>query len=162
MRSWNPFSPRNWRRKNFDDSHNPIRQIAERETDNDLQKPPQQLLCDVHEEVLKVLPYWNKIENGERLTYKERFTCYSALINSQKRIASLQTKNAINSVRLAFWSIVIAAIAAAFAATSLYIQVNNQKHPEDTESHEKEKGFGVPREDLRKIKEGLKHLAPPE
>jgi len=162
MRSRIPFSPRNWKRKNFDDSYNPIRSLAENETDHDLQKTPQQILCDVHEEVLEVLPYWDKIREGKRLNHAERFNCYSALINSQKRMASLQTKNAINSGRIAFWAMIFAFIALIFSGASLYIQIYNHKDSEHAEPHQSVTNFGKQREHLPAEKDSLKHLAPPE
>lgn len=40
-----------WKRKDFGDSHGvpPVRPDAEKETNQDLQKPIQQIMCDVHE-----------------------------------------------------------------------------------------------------------------
>jgi len=49
---------RRWRRKSFPDPDQTkgLRHLTETETDRDLQKPAQQLLCDVHEECLNPLP----------------------------------------------------------------------------------------------------------
>ena len=42
-----------WKRINFDPPpHDIVRVVAEHETNNDVRKPIQQLICDVHEEVL--------------------------------------------------------------------------------------------------------------
>ena len=51
--SYDADPPRKWKRKNFDESIlNGLspRERSEIETDRDLGKPPEQLVCDVHEE----------------------------------------------------------------------------------------------------------------
>jgi hypothetical protein len=108
-RHWWPWHIRNWTRIDFDvPAKATKRELAEEEADRDLQKSPQQLLCDVHEEVLEVLPFYTKLKNGETLTEEERFRCFSALLNSQKRIASMNTRIAFNSGKAAAWTLFIA------------------------------------------------------
>lgn len=47
--------PHKWKRKLYDESKHAglsRRELAELETDRDMDKPPEQLVCDVHEETL--------------------------------------------------------------------------------------------------------------
>ncbi len=113
-----PHGIRKWTRVDFDSNTPPHRGLAETETDRDLQKSPQQLLCDVHEGVLPVNDYFVKVGAGGKLTDTDYLICYTALLNSQKKIASLNAKIAIDSgksTRLSMWiaflSLVVASIA---------------------------------------------------
>lgn len=115
-RHWWPWHIRNWTRIDFDiPSSRTKRELAEVETDHDLQKSPQQLLCDVHEEVLEVLPFYDKLRNGTPLTDADKLVCFSALLNSQKRIASLNTQTSFNARRIARLSVWIAVLSVCIA-----------------------------------------------
>ncbi len=79
---------RKWERKNLDPDTDgnmtadkkDIRMLAENETDRDLQKPIQQLLCDVHEEVHQ--KHRTKIQN---------------LIHANKRMVSMLARVALSN-----------------------------------------------------------------
>ncbi len=79
--------PRKWKRKNFDESKLPapdkVRERSEIETDRDLAKPIEQLLCDVHEE----------IHNDKRASLEN-------IASAQKRMVSMMARVAISSERL--------------------------------------------------------------
>ncbi len=97
----NPFKRiRKWTRKEFTlpptGADLERRKLAEIETDRDLQKPSQQLLCDVHDESLAGIPEDTAIE-VKMLFQLQR------LVGAQKRMVSLQTKLAFESSRLNSW-----------------------------------------------------------
>jgi hypothetical protein len=98
----NPFQNiRNWTRKDFDESDEEKKARRERarvETDHDLQKPVQQLLCDVHEESLAPVPTTSE---GAAIVFQ-----LQRLIGAQKRMVSLQTVSTFQTGRtnaLVFW-----------------------------------------------------------
>jgi hypothetical protein len=105
----NPFQNiRRWSRKNFPDPDQSkgLRHLGETETDRDLQKPVQQLLCDVHEECLNPLP---PNDTNEKLIILQ----LQRLVGAQKRMVSLQAVSAFQSSRtnaLIFWLTLIIVI----------------------------------------------------
>ena len=105
----NPFqSIRKWTRTNFSDPDQTkgLKYLAEVETDRDLQKPVQQLLCDVHEESLNPLPPKAPGETDEHWNQRLVVLQLQRLIGAQKRMVSLQTVSAFQTSRtnaLVFW-----------------------------------------------------------
>lgn len=157
MKSWYPFSPRNWKRKNFDSFPSERRLVAEAETDHDLQKSPQQLLCDAHEEALITNRYFEKIRKKEEITQEDYLICFNALLGVQKRIASLQMRNALNSGKVAWIAIGIAALSLAMSIYGLVSSKNDQStvEPENYNQAQADLNEG------RKGQKELNHLAPP-
>jgi len=89
---WASDPERGWERKNYDegklDRLSPRRR-AELETDRDLEKPVEQLVCDVHEETHD--PNRSPLEN---------------IAGAQKRMVSMMARVAISNQRIAtkmFW-----------------------------------------------------------
>jgi hypothetical protein len=83
---FDPDPPRKWRRKNYDESvfeGLSVRERSEIETDRDLAKPPEQLVCDVHEE-----------------THADR-TALDNIAGAQKRLVSLMARIAKSNDRIA-------------------------------------------------------------
>jgi len=109
----NPFSSiRKWTRKDFPDADlsRGVRCLAEVETDRDLQKPIQQLLCDVHEESLCPLPERAAGETDEHWNLRLAVLQLQRIIGAQKRMVSLQMVSAFQSSRtnaLVMWLTVI-------------------------------------------------------
>jgi len=105
----NPFQDiRKWSRKNFPDPDQTkgLRHLAEVETDRDLQKPVQQLLCDVHEEALNPLPPKAPGETDDHWNLRLVVLQLQRLVGAQKRMVSLQTVSAFQTSRtnaLVFW-----------------------------------------------------------
>src|SRR4051794_30439181 len=99
--SLNPFRDiRDWTRVPFkEDLGSPVRELAALETDHDLQKDVQNLLCDVHEEAL--LPTITK-EEWEQMGGPERRLqlALQKLMGTNKRLASLLTVSALETERL--------------------------------------------------------------
>jgi hypothetical protein len=99
--SLNPFRDiRNWIRVPFaEDRGSPVRELAALETDHDLQKEVQNLLCDVHEEALDPI-----IRNEEwqqmPLPEKRLQLALQKLMGVNKRLASLLTVSALETSRL--------------------------------------------------------------
>lgn len=91
----NPFQNiRNWTRKDFDEADEEKKARRERariETDRDLQKPIQQLLCDVHEESLASVPATSE---GAAIAFQ-----LQRLIGAQKIMVSLQTVSTFQTGR---------------------------------------------------------------
>ena len=82
---------RKWKRKNYDESklHNPlIREDFELETDRDLDKPLEQLVCDVHEET----------NNTNRAPLEN-------IAHAQKRMVSMMARIAKSNEILTKWII---------------------------------------------------------
>ena len=95
--NYDPDPPRRWKRKNYDESFLPqltVRKRSEIETDRDLAKPPEQLVCDVHEETHGA---GNVMEN---------------LAGAQKRMVSLMARVAKSNDRASFWMIVLTLVIA--------------------------------------------------
>jgi hypothetical protein len=116
----NPFKNiRKWTRKNFPDPDTTkgLRHLAEIETDRDLQKPVQQLMCDVHEESLNPLPAQAPGESDEHW-YKERVLLQlQRLIGAHKRMVSLQAVSTFRMERtniLVFWLTCLLVVQTAF------------------------------------------------
>ncbi len=106
----NPFQNiRQWKRKDFaedPDQTKGLRHLAEIETDRDLQKPVQQLLCDVHEECLNPLPPIAPGETEQHWNERLAVLQLQRLVGAQKRMVSLQTVSAFQTSRtnaLVFW-----------------------------------------------------------
>jgi len=115
-----PFGIRNWTRVDFDSNLPPERSLAEAETDRDLQKSPQQLLCDVHEGVLPVNDYILRVQAGYRMTRVDYILCYTALLNSQKKIASLNARIALESGKTTRLSLFVAFLSLLVAAYAVF------------------------------------------
>jgi hypothetical protein len=84
--TFNADPPRKWKRKNFDEeklSGLNVRERSEIETDRDLIKPIEQLVCDVHEEIHNT--------NGTELG---NLSCV------QKRMVSMMARVALSNDRL--------------------------------------------------------------
>ncbi|PYK98175.1 MAG: hypothetical protein DME19_13515 [Verrucomicrobia bacterium] len=90
-----------WSRKDFPDPPPglSLRQLAELETDHDLQKPVQQLICDVHEECLNELP--PKVQGESEQHWNERLVVLQLqrLIGAQKRMVSMMGRVALEHER---------------------------------------------------------------
>ena len=106
----NPFrSICKWKRKDFaedPDQTKGLRHLAEVETDRDLQKPVQQLLCDVHEESLNPLPPIAPGETEQHWNERLAVLQLQRLVGAQKRMVSLQTVSTFQTGRtnaLIFW-----------------------------------------------------------
>lgn len=100
----NPFKNiRKWTRKDFTPPPTGIgaewRKTAEIETGRDLQKPVQQLMCDVHEESLDPLPLKADGETDEHWNQRLAVLQLQRLIGAQKRMVSLQTVIAFENAR---------------------------------------------------------------
>ena len=84
---------RDWTRKDFTPPPTgpgaEWREVAEVETDRDLQKPVQQLVCDVHEECLCPLPDRAQGETDEHWNQRLAVLQLQRLIGAQKRMVSL-------------------------------------------------------------------------
>lgn len=88
----NPFSDiQNWKRKDYPELPPPdvLRMWAERETARDLEKPPQQLLCDTMEETLLAL-YQKKNPDGSSPEISEEVRMLRQLLAATRRMTSLQ------------------------------------------------------------------------
>jgi len=100
----NPFQNiRQWKRKDFaedPDQTKGLRHLAEIETDRDLQKPVQQLLCDVHEECLNPLPPRAPGETEEHWNEARMLLQLQRLVGAQKRMVSLQTVSTFQTSRM--------------------------------------------------------------
>lgn len=99
----NPFQNiRKWTRRDFPDADQTkgLRYLAEVETDRDLQKPVQQLLCDVHEESLNPLPPIAPGETEQHWNERLAVLQLQRLIGAQKRMVSLQTVSTFQTERL--------------------------------------------------------------
>ncbi len=105
----NPFKNiRKWTRKDFPDIDPKwvVRKIAEEETDRDLQKPVQQLLCDVHEESLTPLAEKATGESDEHWNQRLAVLQLQRIVGAQKRMVSLQAASTFQTSRtgdLVFW-----------------------------------------------------------
>jgi hypothetical protein len=96
--SLNPFRDiREWTRVPFrEDMGSPVRQDAALETDHDLQKEVQNLLCDVHEEALHPSINWEIMTIPERQLH----LALQKLMGINKRLASLLTVSALETGRV--------------------------------------------------------------
>jgi hypothetical protein len=113
MSEYDPDPPHKWQRKKYDET--PLRRLdyrkdedrrrgAEMETDRDLAKPMEQLVCDVHEE-----------------THDPNRSELANLAGAQKRMVSMMARVAKSSDRASFWMIVLTfAIALMTAALLLF------------------------------------------
>ena len=96
--SLNPFRDiRDWTRVPFtEDLGSPVRQLAVLETDHDLQKDVQNLLCDVHEEAMDPSINWKVMTPPERQLH----LALQKLMGINKRLASLLTVSALETARV--------------------------------------------------------------
>jgi hypothetical protein len=99
--SLNPFRDiRDWTRVLFkEDLGSPVRTLAVLETDHDLQKEVQNLLCDVHEEALHPIikdEEWQQMPAPERRLH----LALQKLMGTNKRLASLLTVSALETARV--------------------------------------------------------------
>lgn len=96
---FDPDPPHKWRRKLYDEA--PLRKLdykkdedrrkgSEIETNRDLEKPMEQLVCDVHEE-----------------THDPNRTELANLAGAQKRMVSMMARVAKSSDRASFWMIIL-------------------------------------------------------
>ncbi len=111
---FDPEPSQNWQRKLYDEA--PLRQLdyrkdedrrkgSEIETNRDLDKPLEQLVCDVHEE-----------------THDPKRTEIANLAGAQKRMVSMMARVAKSNDRVSFWMIILTvAIALMTAALLLFI-----------------------------------------
>lgn len=85
-----------WERKDFPDNQSladDLRKWAEDETSRDLQKAPQQLLCDTIEETLKA-----QYKSDQKPNIEEA-NILRCLLGATRRLTSLQTVNSLSSSR---------------------------------------------------------------
>jgi hypothetical protein len=96
--SLNPFRDiRDWTRVPFkEDQDSPVRKLAVLETDHDLQKDVQNLLCDVHEEAMDPSINWEVMTPPERQLH----LALQKLMGINKRLASLLTVSALETARV--------------------------------------------------------------
>jgi hypothetical protein len=99
--SLNPFRDvRDWTRVQFaEDRGSPVRPLAVLETDHDLQKEVQNLLCDVHEEALDPIitnDQWQQMPLPEQRLQ----LALQKLMGVNKRLASLLTVSALETARV--------------------------------------------------------------
>jgi hypothetical protein len=98
--------PRRWRRKNYDESvfaGMSVRQRSEIEADRDLAKPPEQLVCDVHEE-----------------THANR-AALENIAGAQKRLVSLMARVAKSNDRIARYILWLTFAIAIMTAVIMFI-----------------------------------------
>src|SRR5258708_3408940 len=86
-----------WTRINSPDPDQtmPLTKLAELETGRDLQKPVQQLLCDVHEEVNVDLPPRASGETEEHWNQVRVVLQLQRLVGAQKRMVSMMGRVAL-------------------------------------------------------------------
>ena len=124
--------PRKWRRKAYDEG--PLRSLdyrksddrrkgSEIETDRDLGKPVEQLVCDVHEE-----------------THDPNRTDLANIAGAQKRMVSMMACVAKSNDRMTRWMLILTVVIAAMTAIILYLTVvmtkqsNSSNKPVETTS----------------------------
>jgi len=92
---------RNWKRRDFPtiDGNWMKRKVAEEETDRDLQKPVQQLLCDAHEEALDPIDPSNLPLATAQLMKN--------LVGVNKRMTSLMVVSAYENTKMTRWVIAL-------------------------------------------------------
>jgi hypothetical protein len=96
--SLNPFRDvRDWTRVPFkEDLGSRVRELAALETDHDLQKDVQNLLCDVHEEAMDPTINWKIMTVPEHQLH----LALQKLMGINKRLASLLTVSALETARV--------------------------------------------------------------
>lgn len=96
--SLNPFKDiRDWTRIPFkEDLGSRVRELAALETDHDLQKDVQNLLCDVHEEAMDPTINWEIMTVPEHQLH----LALQKLMGINKRLASLLTVSALETARV--------------------------------------------------------------
>jgi len=97
---------RKWKRKNYDESklHHPlVLEDFELETDRDLDKPLEQLVCDVHEET----------NNKDRPPLEN-------IAHAQKRMVSMMARIAKSNTILTKWIIILTVIIAIMTLIMLF------------------------------------------
>jgi len=102
-----PDPPRKWTRKEYDESKLDgltRRERSELETDRDLDKPLEQLVCDVHEE-----------------THDPRRTAEENIAGGQKRMVSMMARVAKSNARATRWMIVLTAVIVAMTLTLILL-----------------------------------------
>jgi hypothetical protein len=112
---YDPEPPHTWTRKDFDLrllAGLSSRERAEKETDRDLVKPIEQLLCDVHDMA-------ERIEQGGDLASKP----IQAMLHAQKRMVSMMAKVALSNDRLAWRMEVLTWVVTALAALSAILSL---------------------------------------
>jgi hypothetical protein len=131
----NPFQNiQKWDRKDFPE-HPPgltLRQIAERKTDRDLQKPVQQLLCDVHEECLNTLPEKATGETDAHWRQGQVVLQLQRLVGAQKRMVSLTAVTAFQSGKtnaLVFWLTLVIVLQTFWLLWLTFFPRQNSPHP---------------------------------
>jgi hypothetical protein len=86
----NPYTGESWARLDWDTQTPPVRALMERETNRDLAKSLEQLLCDVHEEIHH--------NDGRRLDEPRR-SAEENFAHAQKRMVALMARTAIDNNR---------------------------------------------------------------
>jgi hypothetical protein len=110
-----PDPPQNWRRKNYDEA--PLRALdykkdedrrkgSEIETNRDLDKPMEQLVCDVHEE-----------------THDPDRTDLANIAGAQKRMVSMMARVARSNDRMTRWMLFFTVVITILTAIILYLTV---------------------------------------
>ena len=111
----NPFKNiQDWQRKDFQEypPPNELRDWAERETARDLEKPPQQLLCDTMEETLLAL-YQKKNPDDSVATVSGEVRMLRQLLGATRRLTSLQVVMSYENGRtnaILFWLSILVGI----------------------------------------------------
>ena len=127
-----PDPPRKWKRVSFDEAslnEKPLRLRSEVETDRDLAKPIQQLICDCHEETE------NNLDKQP----------LQGMARAQKRMVSMMGQVAISNNALAWrmevltWVVVaLAFVGVALGSIQVYVAIRSMPHQvEQTKAAEK-------------------------
>lgn len=122
-----PKGIRKWTRKDF--SPPPTgpgvewRKIAELEIDQDLQKPVQQLVCDVHEQCINPLPQKAEGETVEQWNSERTVLQLERLVGAQKRMVSLMGRVAWEHERSSNWLVRLTWILVAMTGVLIWLTV---------------------------------------
>jgi hypothetical protein len=106
---YDPEPQQKWKRKNYDISDYDrlsLREKSEKETNKDLDKSVEQLVCDVHEET----------NNPERAAIQN-------IAHAQKRMVSMMARVAISNNKLSRWVLILSIITLFSGSGSLLLSI---------------------------------------
>ena len=112
---YDPEPQQKWKRKNYDSSDYDtlkLREKSEKETNKDLDKSIEQLVCDVHEET----------NNPERDAIQN-------IAHAQKRMVSMMARVAISNNKLSKWILLLSITTLFSGIVSLAISIISYKNP---------------------------------
>jgi hypothetical protein len=129
-----------WERKEFPaiTPQTPTRDIATEETNRDLQKSIQQLICDVHEESLNPIPPQAEGESVEQWNQRLTVLQLQRMIGAQKRMVSMMGRVALEHERtgrllinLTWWIVILTIVVVVF---TVLLYAKETKHKTEKES----------------------------